>query len=160
MSSVRTLAATLCVLSGVPYALGGESLHIVERPLTDAIFHVSSKADAVGDIMAFANPVYDSANAHRIGTAQGSCVRVLVGESWECAFTIVIANDRITLQGSYNDAGDSVFVVTGGSGRYLGAKGAMKVRLRDSKKLPTGEAAAYDMFFDFADHTFHQELNR
>jgi allene oxide cyclase len=146
------LIAALGILGGANIAFARETLHVVERELTETTIHLGAKGnpDSVGDMIVFANPIFDSTNTRQLGIVQGTCVRVIVGKSWECFFTLALANDRITLEGPYADTGESVFAITGGTGRYTGAKGQMSLRVRDSKSLPNGAAPVADMIYDIS----------
>jgi hypothetical protein len=138
------------VLGGANVTVARDTLHVVERSVSETTIHLGAKqeSDSIGDMLVFANPIYDSSNATQVGMVQGTCVRVIVGKSWECFFTLALANDRITLEGPYADTGDSIFAITGGTGRYIGAKGKMSLHARDSSSLSNGAAAVTDMFFD------------
>ena len=92
--------------------------------------------------MTWLNPVYDAANKIQLGTDQGFCVRVAVGKSWECNWTTILKDGRITVEGAFMDTGDSLLTVTGGTGKYAGAKGQMKLHARDAK------ASSYDFTFE------------
>jgi allene oxide cyclase len=141
------LAAAVGTLGGANLAYAGETLHVVEHVLDEPTIHLGPKgaADSMGDINVFANPVFDSTNTRQLGVLQGNCVRVIVGKSWECSFTLVLATERITLEGPYNDTGANVFAITGGTGRYAGAKGQMSAHPRESK---SGAIATSDLIFD------------
>ena len=95
-----------------------------------------------GDLLTFANPVYDAANKTKLGSNQGYCVLVIVGKSWECVWTLLLKGGQITLEGPFYDDTDSILAVTGGTGQYLGAKGAMKLHTRDAK------GSTYDFTYD------------
>src|ERR1700722_11788335 len=128
---------------GVPFAASaGERLQVVERALTDTTVDLGAKGDSVGDLLTFANPVYDAANKTQLGSDQGYCVRVVVGKSWECFWTLILSGGQITVEGPFYDSGDSTLAVTGGTGKYAGAKGALKLHARDAK------ATAYDFTYD------------
>lgn len=144
------LLASLGLVGGVASAVAGETLHVVEREAADTTIHLGAKGetDSKGDMIVFANPIFDSTNTHQLGIVQGTCVRVIVAKSWECFFTLALATDRITLEGPYADTGESVFAITGGTGRYVGAKGQMSLRVRASKPLPNGAVPTYDMIYD------------
>ncbi len=145
----RGLAAALLFACGSTAAIAGQTLHVVERPTTDTVIHVNGEADSVGDKLVFANPVFDATNTRRVGTAQGSCVSVVVGKTWQCLFELVIGADWLVLEGAFTDTkGDLQFAILGGVGKYLGATGVMKARVRDSKRLPNGSASAYDMIIE------------
>ena len=123
-------------------ASAAEHLQLVERAMTDTMVDLGAKGDSVGDLLTFANPIYDAANKTQLGTDQGYCVRVVVGKSWECFWTLILTGGQITVEGPFYDSGDSTMVVTGGTGKYAGAKGAMKLHARDAK------GTAYDFTYD------------
>ena len=123
-------------------AVAAEKIQVVERALTDTTVDLGAKGDSVGDLLTFANPIYDAANKTKLGSDQGYCVRVVVGKSWECFWTLLLADGEITVEGPFYDTGDSVMVVTGGTGKYAGAKGAMKLHSRDAK------STSYDFLYE------------
>lgn len=132
------------LLCGLPVAAASaaERLQLVERALTDATLDLGAKGDSAGDLLTFANPVFDAANQTQVGTDQGYCVRIVAGKSWECFWTLRLKEGQITVEGPFMDAGDSLLTVTGGTGRYAGARGAMTLHPRDSK------GSAYDFRYD------------
>jgi allene oxide cyclase len=134
-------AAALLSLSATSVQ-AGERLTVVERPTDETTVDLGAKGDAIGDLLVFANPVFDAANKVQVGTDQGYCVRTVVGKSWECFWTLILKQGLITVEGPFYDTGDSTFVVTGGSGKYFGAKGSMKLHWRDAK------GSAYDFVYD------------
>jgi allene oxide cyclase len=86
--------------------------------------------------------VFDSDNRAQIGSDHGYCVRVMAGKSWVCFWTLLLRDGAITIEGPFYDSGDSVMVITGGTGKYTGAKGQMKLHDRGSK--PT----SYDFIYE------------
>ena len=46
---------------------------------------------------------------------------------------MVLKGGQITVEDPFYDSGDSLLVLTGGSGKYAGARGDMKLHLRDAK---------------------------
>ena len=78
-----------------------------------------------------ATVIYDRENHVRIGRDQGNCIRVVVGKSWECFWTLILPAGQITSEGPYYDSGDSIMAITGGTGQYSGAKGTLKLHPRD-----------------------------
>jgi allene oxide cyclase len=135
------LAGVLAV--PLPFAaLGAERIQLVERADTDTVVDLGAKGDSVGDLLTFANPVYDATNKTKLGTDQGYCIRVSVGKSWECFWTLTLKDGQITVEGPFYDSSDSVLVVTGGTGKYAGAKGDMKLHSRDAK------GSAYDFVYE------------
>jgi hypothetical protein len=114
-------------------ALAGTTFAVVERATTDVVTDTGAAGDTVGDVLTFANAVYDAANKVQIGTDQGFCIRTEVGKSWECLWTMSLADGQITVEGPFLDKGDSVLAITGGTGKYAGARGQMKLHARDEK---------------------------
>jgi Allene oxide cyclase len=129
------------VLAGVVAAFGlagtaaadHQVLRLVERATTDAVTDLGAKDDSVGDLLTFANDVYDQANKTKAGSDQGYCVRVAAGKSWECWWTLFVEGGQLTVQGPFMDKGDSVLAITGGTGKYAHASGQMKLHSRDEK---------------------------
>jgi hypothetical protein len=124
---------TVASLFSLP-AFAGQTITVVERATTDTVVDTGPKGDSVGDILTFANSVYDAANRNKIGTDQGHCMRVIAGKSWECFWTMNLKDGQITVEGPFYDAADSVMAVTGGTGKYVGAKGSMALHDRKSKE--------------------------
>jgi hypothetical protein len=138
---IRMVPGVLAVVAGFP-ALAGEKIQLIEHADTDATLDLGAKGDSVGDLLTFANPVYDAANKTQVGSDQGYCVRVIAGKSWECFWTLRLKDGQITIEGPFYDAGDSVMAVTGGTGKYAGAKGSMKLHSRDAK------GSSYDLTYE------------
>lgn len=112
---------------------GIEQIHVVEHPKGEETAHVGSGADNRGDILTFANDVYDSTDRNKVGTDQGVCFRIAVGKSYECFWTLFLADGQITVEGPFYDASDSTLAVTGGTGKYAGVRGSMILHARDAK---------------------------
>jgi allene oxide cyclase len=122
--------------------LAAQSFTAVERATTDSIsVHGGKAADNVGDILTFSNDIFDAANKVKIGTDQGFCVRLVVGKSFECHWTTMLAKGQITVDGPFLDAGDSVLSVTGGTGDFAQVRGEMRLHARDAK------GSAYDFVY-------------
>ena len=139
--SISLVAAALWIFVS-RIALAGEQLHLVERAQSDTVVHVGGKDGSVGNLLTFANAVFDLANKTQLGSDQGFCVRVAVGKSWECLWTVTLTNGQITVEGPFLDQGDSLLAVTGGTGKYTGAKGVLKLHPRDAK------GSAYDFYYE------------
>ena len=105
----------------------GRALTVIEHATTDTTTDTGAKDDSAGDILTFANQVFDRADAHPVGTDQGYCIRVVAGKSYECNWTTSLAGGQITVEGPFLDAGDSTLAITGGTGRYRNARGFMKL---------------------------------
>jgi allene oxide cyclase len=111
---------------------GGRALVVTEHATTDATTDTGAAGDSAGDVLTFANDVFDAADANKVGTDQGYCIRVVPGTSYECNWTTSLAGGQITVEGPFLDAGDSVLAVTGGTGRYSTARGFMKLHALDN----------------------------
>ena len=132
--------AAVAVLLGTAPAYA-ENIYVIEHASSDATAHVGKAADNLGDILTFANPVFDSANKTQVGTDNGFCIRTVLGKAYECAWVVSLRGGQITVAGPFYDAGDSTLAVTGGTGKYAGVRGQMLLHARDAK------GSAYDFKF-------------
>jgi hypothetical protein len=128
-SSVGLIAAILAAHS----AFAAETIVVIERAKTDTTIDLGAKGDSVGDLLTFANPLLSPDDKTEVGKDQGYCVRVIAGKSWECFWTAIFKEGQITVEGPFYDSGDSVMAVTGGTGKYAGARGSMTLHARDAK---------------------------
>jgi hypothetical protein len=135
------LVVSIGLLAALP-APAAQQIKVVERPVGETTVDLGKKGDSRGDLLVFANDVFDAANSIRVGSDQGYCVRITPGKSWECFWTLILKTGLITVEGPFMDEGDSLFVVTGGTGEYVGAKGSMTLHPRDAK------ATSYDFTYD------------
>jgi len=127
---VRLLAAT--ALLGAT-AAQAETIKLVEHPKDEVTSHVGKKADNPGDILSFANTVFDAADKAKAGTDQGYCIRIVPGKSFECIWTLTLPDGQITVEGPFFDTADSVLAVTGGTGKYADVRGEMALHAHDDK---------------------------
>ena len=109
------------------------TVKFVEHATTDTVTDTGASGDSVGDILTFANDVYDEANAQKVGGDNGDCLRTVVGQAWECFWTLQLAEGQITVEGPYYDTKDSMLAITGGTGAYTNARGQMTLHARDAK---------------------------
>jgi allene oxide cyclase len=100
---------------------------VVEHALTDATTDTGTAGDSAGDILTFANPVFNRRDAKQVGSDQGYCIRVVAGTSYECTWTTFLKGGQIVVEGPFYDAKDSTLAITGGTGRYRGARGTMRL---------------------------------
>jgi hypothetical protein len=140
-------AGAAALLTGATAAGAGEGKRftVVERALSDTVTDTGAKGDSVGDLLTFANRLYDQANAAAVGSDNGWCIRTVVGKAWECTTTVMLPDGQIAIAGPYLDGLDSMMAVTGGTGRYSKARGEMKLHWRD----PQG--TAFDFVFALED---------
>lgn len=124
---------------GLPGAL---VVRLVERAETDAVIDLGATGDSVGDVLAFGNPVFDPSNQTQLGTNQGHCVRAVVGESWQCAWTLILPEGQIAVQGPFRDAGESTLAIVGGTGNYRAARGQVLLTPRNP------EGTEYDLTYE------------
>ncbi|HEV7206939.1 MAG TPA: allene oxide cyclase family protein [Jatrophihabitans sp.] len=129
----------LATAPGSPHP--GGTFTVVEHAVSDTTADTGPAGDSVGDILGFANPVFDRSNTRQVGTDNGSCVRTAVGVSYECSWTTMLAGGSIVVEGPFLDAGDSTLAVTGGTGRYRGAVGEMRLHARNA------QGSEYDFVF-------------
>ncbi len=108
-------------------AVGNETLVVIDHATTETVIDLGEEGDSIGDLLAFGNAVYDEGNETEVGTNQGSCVRTVPGQAWECMFSIVLDEGQLTVAGPFYDAGSSVLAITGGTGAYSSARGEMRI---------------------------------
>jgi allene oxide cyclase len=119
----------------------GGTIHVVEHATTDAVTNGTAGDDA-GNILTFANDVFNAADTAKVGTDQGYCVRIVVSKSWECNWTTFLPGGQITVEGPFLDTGDSLVAITGGTGAYRNVRGSMDLKYHN----PAGTK------FDFVFH--------
>jgi hypothetical protein len=109
----------------------GKVVHVIEHATTDAVTNQGDGAgDQVGDVLTFANDVFAPNNTTKVGSDQGYCVRMTVGDAWECVWTTLLAKGQLTVEGPFYDTHDSALAITGGTGAYAGARGWMELKSR------------------------------
>jgi hypothetical protein len=128
-SSAGLIAGCLAAYS----AFAAETIAVIEHAKTDTTIDLGAKGDSVGDLLTFANPLMSPDDKTEVGKDQGYCVRVITGKSWECFWTAIFKEGQITVEGPFYDSGDSVMAITGGTGKYAGARGSMTLHARDAK---------------------------
>jgi len=135
---------TAGLLSACGSDSGTETIKVIEHAETDTVRHIgpAKEEDSVGDVLAFANPVFDSSNEKQIGTDSGQCVRTAAGKAWECIWTISLDGGQITVEGPFYDGKDSTLVITGGTDEYGDASGQMVLHAR------TPEETEYDFTYE------------
>jgi allene oxide cyclase len=122
------LAALLTAVLGSSCLAASASarvLTITEHATTDATTDTGAPGDSAGDLLTWHNALFNAADTRRVGRDQGYCLRIVPGVSYECAWTSHLRHGQLMVQGPFYDAGDSVLAITGGTGRYAGARGSM-----------------------------------
>ena len=110
---------------------GGKTVTVIEHATGVEATDTGAPGDTAGDLLTFANDVFDRKDNHKVGTDQGYCVRVVPGVSYECNWTTFLAGGNIVVEGPFYDAKDSVLAITGGTGRYRNARGTMELHARE-----------------------------
>jgi allene oxide cyclase len=110
------------------------TIAVVEHADTDVLQHIgpASEDDSIGDVLGFANDLYDSDNTEKVGTDNGMCIRTAPGKAFECIWTASLEGGQITVEGPFYDADDSTMAITGGTGDYQGAGGEMTLHARNN----------------------------
>jgi len=138
------IAAIIFILAAFsPGKLSTTSVKVVEHADTDAVTDIGEKGDTVGDVLTFANKVFDEKNEKEIGSDNGYCLRTVVGDAWECNWTLTLADGSFVVEGPFYDTKDSVLAITGGTGAYADARGSMKLHARNDK------GTEYDFAYEF-----------
>jgi hypothetical protein len=124
------LLAVVAVATGDLMAAGRataapQELIMTEHATTDTVTDTGASGDSAGDVLTFANEVFDAEDRNRVGSDQGMCVRTVPGKAWECFWTLSLASGQITVEGPFYDIGDSVLAITGGTGAFGNAQGDM-----------------------------------
>jgi hypothetical protein len=119
----------------------GDTIRVVEHATNDAVTN-GTAGDDVGNVLTFANRVFNADDTRKVGTDQGSCIRMVVGKSWECAWTTFLSDGQITVEGPFYDNRNSVLAITGGTGAYRDVGGQMRLKYHN----PAGTK------FDFVFH--------
>jgi hypothetical protein len=130
---MAALVGVVLIASGSSAFAKNIELKLVEHATSDTVTDLGAKDDSAGDLLTFANDIYDATNAKKIGSDNGWCVRTVPGKAWECFWTLFLDAGQVTVEGPFLDAGDSVLAVTGGTGKYAGVRGDMTLHARDAK---------------------------
>ena len=106
----------------------GHAVTVIEHATTDATTDTGAPGDSAGDVLTFANEVFDSKDSAKVGTDNGYCIRTVAGQAYECNWTTLLPGGQITVEGPFYDAKDSTLAITGGTGRYRHVRGTMDLR--------------------------------
>lgn len=130
------IASAVALLVSCGGGSDSETIELIEHAETDTVRHIgpAKEEDSVGDVLAFANPVFDSSNQKRVGSDNGQCVRTAAGKAWECIWTVSLDGGQITVEGPFYDGKDSTLAITGGTDEYKDASGQMQLHARDPEE--------------------------
>ncbi len=118
----------------VPAGAGGGPtvISVVERATTDELVDLGAPGDSNGDLLTFANRLYDETNTEKVGRDQGSCIRVDAARGfWQCSWTAWLGGGSVTVEGAFYDTKESSLAITGGTGSFRNATGVMHLGFRD-----------------------------
>jgi allene oxide cyclase len=124
---------TFAVVSGGAGTSGhrGKVIHVIEHATTDTVTDTGPAGDSAGDVLTFANDVFNASDSAKVGSDQGYCIRTEAGVSWECNYTTFLARGQIVVEGPFYDAADSTLAITGGTGAYRKARGQLELKSRN-----------------------------
>jgi hypothetical protein len=128
------LLVAAAVAGTMPAGAGGGPtvISVVERATTDKLVDVGRSGDSAGDLLTFANRLYDEANETKVGRDQGSCIRISPGRGlWQCSWTAFLEGGSITVEGPFYDDRESDLAITGGTGAFSAVTGEMHLGFRD-----------------------------
>ncbi len=140
LAALVALAAVLAFGNNKGYGktlrvVHGATIKVVEHAVTDTENPTAGGKDVKGDILTFNNPIYNAADARRVGHDEGFCTRLAPRQGiWECLWTTFLRGGQITVQGPFYDTRNSVLSVTGGTGAYRRARGQMRLVSRKGGK--------------------------
>lgn len=146
-AAVLAAAAITVSLVSISSAGPGVTIRVIEHATTDTVIDTGLVGDTSGDLLTFANAVYDDKNANQVGTDQGDCIRIdTTAGTWECRWVTIFSKTgttkqgTITVEGPFYDTHDSTLAVTGGTGIYKGVTGTMRLKANP-------DAGGYDFIF-------------
>jgi allene oxide cyclase len=130
------LSIGICLASAGANAETTETLSFIERvyradgsPAYTNI-DLDKPGTSQGDMMVFQSDVVDSTTKKLVGHDSGWCVRTWTSKQLsECTFTLTLADGEISVQGPSDRHGETVLAVTGGTGKYSGARGELKLNM-------------------------------
>jgi hypothetical protein len=89
------------------------------------VIDIGETGDSTGDILTFDQPLLDEQGS-QIGNNSGVCIRTRVAHSFQCQWTLTLANGSIQVAGREFDQAASNITIVGGTGEYAGISGEMK----------------------------------
>jgi hypothetical protein len=132
---VAAAAVVVLIAAGVVYASGARKVTaptkivVVERPTSDTVIDTGAAGDSAGDLLTFANKLYNAKNTKQVGRDQGDCIRISPAKgSWECRWIAFLGDGAITVEGPFYDSHASTLAITGGRGMYRNARGTMRLK--------------------------------
>jgi allene oxide cyclase len=131
--SSSVIGGLLMATGWIAVASAAETLTMVEKVVSETTVDIGPKGDSLGDVLAFANPVFDAAGSVKVGSDEGHCLRTVVGKTWDCSWTVTLKDGQIMATGPILDNADSAMAIIGGTGKYAGARGTLLVHPRNEE---------------------------
>lgn len=122
------VAGTLLTVTAADADRAANRVTVVELAVSDSVVDLAPEGDSAGDLLTFANPVYDRSNSRKVGRDQGSCIRTVVGKAWQCSWTTWLPKGSLVVEGPFYDTRGSTMAITGGTGAYARARGVMHLK--------------------------------
>jgi allene oxide cyclase len=124
--AVFVLGAAAVSIAGARKVTEPRRLVVVEHADTDAVTDTGDPDDTAGDLLTFANPVYNADDTAQVGRDQGDCIRIDPDSGrWECRWITYVGGGALTVEGPFYDAKDSTMAITGGTGEFNNVRGSM-----------------------------------
>ncbi len=125
------LIVALVAAATAPRIRASVRIKVIEHANTDTVVDTGGAGDTTGDLLTFANPIYNASDTTRVGRDQGDCVRIDPAKgTWECRWVTFVPGGSIVVEGPFYDTHDGVLAVTGGTGLYRNARGTMGLESR------------------------------
>jgi allene oxide cyclase len=145
LAAVAAAAVAVFAVVNASAKSDGNTIPVIEHATTDAVTNGDPNNDLAGNVLTFANDVFNESDTKKVGTDQGYCVRIVVGKTWECNWTTFLPGGQITVEGPFSDTGGTTVAITGGTGKYRDANGQMELKYHN----PAG--TAFDFVFHLTD---------
>jgi allene oxide cyclase len=140
MATALVIGTVVALFTLSSSATAATTLTVVEHNVTEHITDVGKAGPGAGDLLTFHNPLFDSTDTSKVGTDQGSCIRITKfldnnKGSWECEWTTFLNSgaDSITVESPFFDNGLGLGAITGGTGTYVGASGSLELNCYESE---------------------------
>jgi hypothetical protein len=132
-TAVTVVGGTVLTVATAEADRAATRITVVERAVSDALVDLAPEGDSAGDLLTFANPVYDRQNSRKVGRDQGSCIRTVVGKAWQCSWTTWLRKGSLVVEGPFYDTRGSTLAITGGTGAYARSRGVMHLKAANDK---------------------------
>lgn len=80
--------------------------------------------DSPGDMWVFDQPLLNE-QGEPIGNNAGFCIRTMIGEPFQCQWTLTMTQGSIQVAGREAEQGTSLLAIVGGTGEYQDIRGEM-----------------------------------